>query len=126
MTSSADWIPARTFKPKRLAGLTQHILEAVSPTTAAWYLDHLLRLRLRRLGEVPHPGGAPISLLGAFELDIGIARAAQILRAGLEASDVPVHPMDCSAVLRPMPGPPRPRPAAPTHGTMVFCVNPPK
>jgi len=33
--------------------------------------------------------------------------------------------MDCSAVLRPMPGSP-PRPAAPAGGTMVFCVNPPQ
>src|SRR5688500_20291872 len=111
MTSSADWIPARTFKPKRLAGLTQHILEAVSPTTAAWYLDHLLRLRLRRLGEVPHPGGAPISLLGAFELGIGIASDAQRLSAGLEASDVPVHRMAFRADLRPTRRTPRPRPA---------------
>src|SRR5688572_7893229 len=125
MTPSADWIPARTFKPKRLTGLTQHILEAISPTMGAWYLDRLLRFRLRRLGEAPHPGGPPISLLGAFELNIGIARAAQLLRAGLEAADLPIHPMDCSAVLRPIPGP-APRPPAPASGTMVFCVNPPK
>ncbi len=92
----------------------------------AWYLDHLLRLRLRRLDEAPHPGGPPIALLGGFELTLGIARAAQLLRAGLEAADLPVHPMDCSAVLRPMPGPAQPRAAAPAGGTMVFCVNPPQ
>ena len=92
----------------------------------AWYLDHLLRLRLRRLDEAPHAGGPPIALLGGFELTLGIARAAQLLRAGLEAADLPVHPMDCSAVLRPMPGPAQPRAAAPAGGTMVFCVNPPQ
>ena len=75
--------------------------------------------------EKQRAGAAPIALLGGFELNIGIARAAQILRGGLEAAGLPVYPMDCSAVLRPLPGPP-PRPAAPAAGTMVFCVNPPQ
>ena len=67
-----------------------------------------------------------MSILGGFELNIGVARAAQILRTGLEAAGIPVHPMDCSPVLRPIPGPAQPRPAAPASGTMVFCVNPPQ
>ena len=66
-----------------------------------------------------------MTLVGAFDLHIGVARAAQILRAGIEATDIPLHPIDCSPVLRPLPGPP-PRPPVPAHGTMVFCVNPPQ
>jgi glycosyltransferase involved in cell wall biosynthesis len=65
-------------------------------------------------------------MVGAFEINIGIARAAQFLRSGLLAAGLPVHAMDCSAVLRPMAGPPARRPSAPAGGTMVFCVNPPQ
>ena len=89
------------------------------------YLDTVIRARVSRMRGQPRAGGHPLSILGGFELNIGVARAAQILRTGLEAVNVPVHAMDCSPVLRPMPEPP-PRPAAPADGTMVFCVNPPQ
>lgn len=129
MKRSLDWIPARGFKPKKLRGLIWKGLALVTPPAARSYLDRLIRervRRVRRLQDEPSVGGAPIALLGAFELHIGVARAAQILRSGMEAAGLPIHPMDCSAVLRPLPGPPHPRPAAPASGTMVFCVNPPK
>lgn len=126
MNGSIEWILPQSFAPKGLPGFVWRGLRAAAPAAAGRYLDHLMRARLRRLPRPPRAGGYPISILGAFELNIGIARAAQILRAGLEASDIQVHPMDCSAVLRPLPGPPRPRAAAPAGGTMVFCVNPPQ
>lgn len=126
MLEPPDWIPARSFTPKKLSGLVWRGLNAVSPSTARRYLDHLIRDRVRRIRRTPSDGDGPVTLVGSFEFNIGIARAAQILRAGLEAADLPIHAMDCSAVLRPMPGPPKPRPAAPAHGTMVFCVNPPQ
>lgn len=125
MSNMPDSIIARGFKPKKLQALIWRGLDSVAPGAAGRYLDHLIRDRVRRLQQVPATGGGPMTLVGAFELNIGIARAAQILRAGMEAAGLPVYPMDCSAVLRPMPGPP-PRPAAPAHGTMVFCVNPPQ
>jgi glycosyltransferase involved in cell wall biosynthesis len=118
-------IPARSYKPVKLPGLIWRALGIVSPSVARRYLDHLIRDRVQRARQAPLVGSSPVSLLGAFEINIGIARAAQILRSGLEASGVPVHPMDCSAVLRPLPGLP-PRAAAPASGTMVFCVNPPQ
>jgi glycosyltransferase involved in cell wall biosynthesis len=126
MRETSDWIPARSFRLRKLAYLLWRGLDAVSTAAARRYLDHLLRDRVRRLRQMPSIGGGPVTLLGGFELNIGITRAAQILRSGLEAAGLPVHPMDCSAVLRPLPGPPAPRPAAPAHGTMVFCVNPPQ
>jgi glycosyltransferase involved in cell wall biosynthesis len=126
MASHPDWIHARSFAPRRLPGLTWRTLCRLAPGLARSYLDHLLRAEVHEARVEPRSERTPISLLGAFELDIGVARAAQILRSGLEAANIPVHPMDCSAVLRPMPGPPRPRPAAPASGTMVFCVNPPQ
>jgi glycosyltransferase involved in cell wall biosynthesis len=126
MSSHLASIPPRTFAPRKLSGLTWRTLAAFTPDLAHRYLDRLLRSRVRAARQRPCVERIPLTLLGAFELNIGIARAAQILRAGLEASDIPVHPMDCSAVLRPMPGPPQPRAAAPANGTMVFCVNPPK
>ncbi len=126
MTVPSDWIPARSFAPDRWSGLMWRGLGAVAPSVARGYLDSLIRARVSRAREEPRVDSRLFSLLGAFELDIGIARAAQVLRAGLDASAVPVHPMDCSAVLRPIPGPPQPRAAAPTGGTMVFCVNPPQ
>jgi glycosyltransferase involved in cell wall biosynthesis len=89
------------------------------------YLEYLVLARVERERKASRRDGVPMSLVGAFDLNIGIARAAQILRTGIEATDIPLHPMDCSAVLRPLPGP-APRPAAPAHGTMVFCVNPPQ
>jgi glycosyltransferase involved in cell wall biosynthesis len=119
-------IPARSFIPQRLRGFLWRSLRTFVPSAGRRYLDYLIRTRVQRILESPRVGGAPIALVGGFELSIGIGRAAQILRAGLEASGLPVHPMDCSAVLRPLPGPPRPRPPAPAQGTMVFCVNPPK
>ena len=96
------------------------------PNLAYRYLDYLVRTEVRHSQTVPASCATPLALIGAFELTIGVARAAQILRIGLESASFPIHPMDCSAVLRPMPGPPRPRPAAPANGTMIFCVNPPK
>jgi glycosyltransferase involved in cell wall biosynthesis len=124
MMAPSDWIAARRFTPKNLPGLVWRSLSVLAPATSRRYLDHLLRDRVRAAQQAPRVDG-PLTLLGAFQLNIGVARAAQILRGGLEAAGLPVHPMDCSAVLRPMPGPP-PRPAAPAGGTMVFCVNPPQ
>jgi len=126
MNESSAWIPARNFRPRKLLGLIWQGLRVVSPPAASRYLDHLIRKGVRRLRQTPSDGGGPVTLLGGFELNIGIARAAQILRSGMEAANLPLHPMDCSAVLRPLPGPPAPRPSAPAHGTMVFCVNPPQ
>ncbi len=121
-----DWIPARSFTPSKLSGLIWRTLSLFAPSAARRYLDHLICERVRRARGKRAAGGGPFTLLGAFELNIGIARAAQICAPAWKRRDVPVHPMDCSAVLRPMPGPPQPRPAAPAGGTMVFCVNPPK
>jgi glycosyltransferase involved in cell wall biosynthesis len=126
MSVPTDWIPARSFTPDRLSGLICRGLGTVAPTAARRYLDAVIRARVSRAREEPSAGGPPVSILGGFELNIGVARAAQILRAGLEASGVPVHPMDCSPVLRPIAGPAQPRAAAPASGTMVFCVNPPQ
>ena len=126
MSVPTDWIPARSFTPDRLSGLISRGLGTVAPTAARRYLDSVIRARVIRARKEPSVGGPPVSILGGFELNIGVARAAQILRAGLEASDVPVHPMDCSPVLRPLAGPAQPRAAAPANGTMVFCVNPPQ
>jgi glycosyltransferase involved in cell wall biosynthesis len=127
---TSDWIPARSFTPDRWSGLIWRGLGAVAPSIARRYLDAVIRARVRHMRKEPRggplPGGHPLSILGAFELNIGVARAAQILRSSLEAVDVPIHPMDCSPVLRPAVGPAQPRPAAPTNGTMVFCVNPPQ
>ncbi|HET6618596.1 MAG TPA: glycosyltransferase family 4 protein [Dongiaceae bacterium] len=125
MTSSPQWIPARTFTPPKLAGLIWRGLARFAPGAARQYHDGLIRGKVRRCRTAAGADG-PLTLLGAFELNIGIARAAQILRSSMEAAGLPIHPMDCSAVLRPMPGPPARRPAAPAHGTMVFCVNPPQ
>jgi glycosyltransferase involved in cell wall biosynthesis len=108
-----------------LSGQTWRIFDVLAPGLASRYFARVLRARVRAARRKPHTEDGPIALVGAFELDIGIARAAQILRTGLEAAAVPLHPMDCSPVLRPLPGPP-PRPAAPAGGTMVFCVNPPQ
>lgn len=121
-------ILGRRFKLKGLSGVIWRGLKAVSPPTAHYYLDDLMRADLRRLPSkrTTHASSpTPIALLGAFLLDIGIARAAQILRAGLEAAELPLHPMDCSALLRRTPGPRPPLPAAPAGGTLVICVNPP-
>jgi len=126
MTVPSDRIPARAFTPDRWSGLVWRTLDAVAPSIARRYLDTMIRARVSRMREKPMAGGAPVSILGGFELNIGVARAAQILRTGLEATGIPVHPMDCSPVLRPIPGPAQPRPAAPAGGTMVFCVNPPQ
>jgi len=124
MNNISNLMPARSFVPSGPRGLTWRALDLVAPSIARRYLDHLIRARVHRARYFAHADG-PLALIGAFELNIGVARAAQILRAGLEASGVPVHAMDCSAVLRPLPGPP-PRPAAPAGGTMVFCLNPPQ
>lgn len=126
MNIPSDWIPARSFTPERWSGLVWRGLDAVAPLMARGYLDAVIRARVSRARAAPRAGGPPMSILGGFELNIGVARAAQILRAGLEAVEVPVHPMDCSPVLRPIPGPAQPRAAAPAAGTMVFCVNPPQ
>jgi len=126
MGISQDWIPARSFTAAKLPGLVWRALDAVLPSTAGAYLDYLIRARVRRLRRTPSAGDGPVTLLGAFELTIGIARAAQVLRAGMVAANLPVHPMDCSPVLRPMRGSPPQRPATPAHGTMVFCLNPPQ
>jgi glycosyltransferase involved in cell wall biosynthesis len=126
MSGSSDWIRPRSFAPGKLPGLIWRGLGLIAPDVARRYLDHLVRARVRMLRPTVASGGTPLTLLGAFELNLGIGRAAQILRAGLQAASVPVHPMDCSPVLRPLPGPPRPRAAAPAGGTMVFCVNPPQ
>src|SRR6185295_10928090 len=99
MNDSSDWIPARSFQPRKLPDLIWRGLQGVSPPAARRYLDHLVRDLVRHLRQTPSAGGAPISLLGGFELNIGIARAAQILRSGMEAANLPIHPMDCSAVL---------------------------
>lgn len=126
MTASPNRIPARSFTPDRWSGLLWRGLGTVAPPVARHYLDSVIRARVGRMRKQPSAGGQPLSILGAFELNIGVARAAQILRTGLEAVDVPVHPMDCSPVLRPIVGPLQPRAAAPVDGTMVFCVNPPQ
>ena len=125
MGGSPNWIPPRSFRPKALSGFIWRSLNVLAPSIARRYFDHLIRDLVRHLRQTPSAGSAPISLIGGFELNIGIARAAQILRSGMEAAGLPVHPMDCSAVLRPLPSPPL-RPPAPAHGTMVFCVNPPQ
>jgi glycosyltransferase involved in cell wall biosynthesis len=126
MSDSPSWIAARSLKPKRLQRLIWAVIDAVAPSAASRYLDHLIRARVRRLRETPARSGGPVTLVAAFELNIGIARAAQFLRSGMEASDLPICTMDCSAVLRRIAGPKGQRSAAPAHGTMVFCVNPPK
>ena len=123
---TSNWIPARSFTPERGSGLIWRGLGAIAPSMARRYLDTVIRARVGRARQAPGAGGHPLSILGGFELNIGVARAAQILRSGLEAVDVPVHPMDCSPVLRAMAGSPQPRAAAPANGTMVFCVNPPQ
>ena len=116
---------ARHFKPKRLSHLIWRMLDVAAPSAANRYLDYLVRTHVRRARQRAPAAAAPLAILGGFHLTIGIARTAQILRAGIEAADLPLHVMDCSAVLRPIPGPP-PRPPAPASGTMVFCVNPPQ
>jgi glycosyltransferase involved in cell wall biosynthesis len=126
MDSLSDQIPARSFVPRRLSGLIWLGLNIVSPAAARRYLDHLIRDRMRVARQAVPKTDGPLTLIGAFQLNIGVARAAQILRVGLEAANLPVYPMDCSAVLRPLPGPPQPRSPAPAGGTMVFCVNPPQ
>jgi len=123
---TSNWIPARSFTPERGSGLIWRGLGAIAPSMARRYLDTVIRARVSRVRQAPSAGGHPLSILGGFELNIGVARAAQILRTGLEAVDVPVHPMDCSPVLRAIAGSPQPRAAAPANGTMVFCVNPPQ
>ena len=125
MSNSPTWIPGRAFVPTKLPGMIWRSLDLFAPSAARLYLDHLIRGRVQGARRITPAGSDRFTLLGAFELNIGIARAAQILRSGLQAADVPLHPMDCSAVLRPLPGP-APRPAAPANGTMVFCVNPPQ
>lgn len=120
------WITARSFVPGRLSQIIWRVADAASPTLSQRYLDHLVRAAMRALCIAPRAGDAPIALLGAFALDIGIGRAAQILRSGLEVAGLPVHPMDCSTVLRRLPGPRPALPAAPASGTLVFCVNPPE
>lgn len=100
-------------------------LSTACPSIGLRYLDHLIRISVDQERRSPRSSAAPVALFGGFDVNIGIARAAQFLRAGLEAASVSVHPMDCSAVLRPLPGPPS-RPPAPASGTMVFCVNPPQ
>lgn len=126
MTETSDWISARSFTPKKLPGLVWKGLGAVAPAAANRYLDYLIRDQIRGSRDAPAHGGAPLTIIGAFSLNIGVARAAQIACSAMEESGLPVHRMDCSAVLRAMPGPPPPRPAAPARGTMVFCVNPPE
>lgn len=127
MLNQHKMISARSFEPGGLTGIAWRGLRLIAPAGAERYLDYLVRMRVQRVRVSGAAANDPLfTLLGAFELNIGIARAAQILRAGLESADVPVHPMDCSDVLRPLPGPPRPRAAAPAGGTMVFCVNPPQ
>lgn len=120
----AGWIPARSFAPPKLRGLIWRSLARIAPGAARRYHDHLIREQVRRCR--PARADGPLTMIGAFELNIGIARAAQILCSSMEAAGLPVYPMDCSAVLRPMPGPPARRSAAPALGTMVFCVNPPQ
>src|SRR5688572_23137512 len=110
---------------RELSGLTWRILNLLAPDLARRYFARVLRARVRAARRKPRTETGPIAIVGAFGLTVGIARAAQILRGGLEAAGLPIHEMDCSAVLRPLPGP-APRPAAPASGTMVFCVNPPQ
>ncbi|HEX6120249.1 MAG TPA: glycosyltransferase family 4 protein [Dongiaceae bacterium] len=100
-------------------------LARFAPGTARRYCDRLIRGEVRRCRTAAGADG-PLTVVGGFGLNIGIARAAQILCSSLEAAGLPVYPMDCSAVLRPMPGPPARRPAAPARGTILFCVNPPQ
>jgi len=86
MTVPSDRIPARAFTPDRWSGLVWRTLDAVAPSIARRYLDTMIRARVSRMREKPMAGGAPVSILGGFELNIGVARAAQILRTGLEAT----------------------------------------
>src|SRR4029450_7001457 len=97
---TSNWIPARSFTPERGSGLIWRGLGAIAPSMARRYLDTVIRARVSRVRQAPSAGGHPLSILGGFELNIGVARAAQILRTGLEAVDVPVPPMDDSPVRR--------------------------
>src|SRR4029450_4753024 len=123
---TSNWIPARSFTPERGSGLIWRGLGAIAPSMARRYLDTVIRARVSRVRQAPSAGGHPLSILGGFELNPAVARAAQILRPGLEAVEAPAHPMDGSPVLRAIAGSPQPRAAAPANGTMVFCVNPPQ
>lgn len=122
---SADWIPARRFKQKGLSRFLWRSLDMIAPQLAERYLEHLVRSRVLHMRQSPASGNLPIALIGGLELSLGVARTAQILRAGIEAADIPLHPMDCSPVLRFAHERP-PRPPAPASGTMIFCVNPPE
>jgi glycosyltransferase involved in cell wall biosynthesis len=126
MSAASSWIPARRFRPQNLAGLIWRGLRVIAPNVARQYLDHLMQARMRNLRRAPQPVVTPIALVGGFDLNIGIGRAARILCAGLKAADIPLHKMDCGTLLRPPPGPTPPLPAAPARGTLVFCVNPPR
>src|ERR1051325_7807650 len=101
MSVTSDWISSRTFVPGKLPGFLWRVLRMFAPITATPYLDFLIRCRVHAAQHAQRADG-PLTLLGAFSLNIGIARAAQILCAGLEAAGQPVYPMDCSAVLRPI------------------------
>src|SRR5688572_22438830 len=103
------WIPARSFSPKKLPALVWRSLGFIAPAAARQYLDDLIRDRVRWAREEHAKADGPLTIVGAFGLTVGIARAAQILRGGLEAAGLPIHEMDCSPVLRPMSDPAQPR-----------------
>ena len=125
MNSDPDWIRARGFVPAKIPGLIWRALNAVSPEHARSYMDRLVRASMHRMRRMPRAYNGQVTLVGGFQLTIGVARTAQILRDAMEAAQIPLYAMDCSAVLRPMPGPPVRHPA-PAHGTMIFCINPPQ
>lgn len=126
MPKPPDRIASRSFVPRKLPGLVWRGLHKVAPAAANRYFDYLIRDQVRRSRGRQEIGGLPLTVVGSFALNIGIAKAAQALCLAMKDGGVPVHQMDCSAVLRLVAGPRAPRPSAPVDGTMVFCVNPPE
>jgi glycosyltransferase involved in cell wall biosynthesis len=126
MAESPRWIASRSFVPRKLPGLIWKGLDVVAPAAGDRYLDRLVRTQVLRWRNGSVQGGVPITVVGSFSHNFGVAKAAQIISVALTEAGFDPHRMDCSAVLRTMPGPPVPRPAAPMDGTMIFCINPPE
>lgn len=127
MNAPPDWIPTQRFVPEGLQRLIWKSLRAVAPRLAGRYLGNILRDRVRRERPAQRPaGGGPLTAVGLFDLNIGVARAANILCSAFQAAGQPVHMVDCSglarAKTRPLPGPAE----IPARGTLLFCVNPPQ
>ncbi len=123
---SPDWIASRTFAPRKLRAVIWHGLRAIAPASADRYFEHLIRTQVRRWSSLPASGKVPLTVVGSFALDIGIAKVAQIICSAFAETGIPFHRMDCSAVLRKIPEPPTSRPAAPADCAIVLCVKPPE